>query len=550
MKKHNEKLINQPYILKIIYNLWCKLQLSSVPLIMMMLVISINLAFTKHKGQVTQSDKANSSLNSSIDLEEIKSVSIGENHEILVNGKPFFPIMSWYQSVSNYNLLKSLGMNTHAGSNNTDAAKNIGCYSIPFYNTTMKENGHILGWVYDDEPDMPSGKGINAKPRQSPQIAAEKCSIIRANYPDRLIFMTFTGDFTDEQSAYNNTYPKDVRQTLYPQFISSADVVGFDIYPIYGTGYPAHLDWVGSGVAQLRDMAGPKPVYAWIETNKGSRWMTYSKQPDVLPIHTRNEVWQAITKGATAIGYFTHAYKPEFIEFAPTLEMQAELSRLNTQIARLAPAILAAPAKINISMTLGEGLNCNIKTTNINDTIYIFSLNMDLGEGAETAQQFDPIYPRSGTAVFSVEGLIAGTEIEVIDEERTIIAQDGKFSDDFAPLAEHIYMIKAEGIDVGSGVVNINLSTNLELSQNYPNPFSSNTEITFNASEAGHYSLKIYDFIGRETAVLFNGIKPVGKHAVEWDGTNSARQQVSNGIYFYKLTADNLTQVKKMIKSN
>ncbi len=373
-------------------------------------------------------------------VEFIQSVTVGINHEILVNGKPFFPIMSWAQSESNYSLLKSLGMNTHAGAKGPVVAKQTGCYAIPSYNTGIIENGHILAWIYDDEPDMPSGKGVDAEPKQTPQQVTDRCDTIRSNYPNRLIFMTFTGHFTVEVS----TYPEDVRETIYPQYVNNSDVVGFDIYPIYGSGYASHLDWVGSGVSQLCDLAGPKPVYAWIETGKGSRWMTYEKQPDVLPVHTRNEVWQAITNGATAIGYFTHAWKPSFTEFAPTLEMQTELKRLNTQVSRLSSAILAAPANKNISMTLGNGLSCNYKATIYKDALYIFSVNMDLGEGAQTAKQFDPIYPRGGKAIFTVEGLKTGTVVEVIDETRTIVAEDGKFSDDFASLAEHIYRIKLQ----------------------------------------------------------------------------------------------------------
>lgn len=372
------------------------------------------------------------------DVEFIQTVSVGSNHEILVNGKPFFPIMSWAQSVKNYSLLNSLGFNTHAGTGDPVAAKQVGCYAIPSYKPEITENGYILAWVYDDEPDMPSGKGVDAKPKQTPQQVAEKCTAIRQNYPNRLIFMTLTGHFTVEQS----TYPEETRQTIYPQYVSNPDIVGFDIYPIYGSGYAAHLDWVGKGVAQLCDLAGPKPVYAWIETSKGSRWMTYEKQPDVLPMHTRNEVWQAIIHGATAIGYFTHAWRPSFTEFAPTQEMQTELKRLNTQIARLAPAILASPVNKNITMTLGSGLNCNFKATIYKNDLYIFSVNIDLGEGAKNAKQYDPVYPRGGKAIFVIEGLKEGTKIEVIDEQRTLVAENGKFSDDFAALAEHIYRIK------------------------------------------------------------------------------------------------------------
>ena len=74
--------------------------------------------------------------------------------------------------------------------------------------------------------------------------------------------------------------------------------------------------------------------------------------------------------------------------------------------------------------------------------LFIFALNSDLGEGAKDAKQFDPIHPRSGKAVFTIEGLKAGTKIEVIDENRTIIAEKGSFSDNFEPLAEHIYRVK------------------------------------------------------------------------------------------------------------
>jgi hypothetical protein len=122
--------------------------------------------------------------------------------------------------------------------------------------------------------------------------------------------------------------------------------------------------------------------------------------------------------------------------------MQAELKRLNTQISRLAPAILAPPFNGAISMELGAGLNCNLKATLYGNDLYLFAVNMDLGEGAKDAKQFDPIYPRGGKATISMEGLKAGTKIEVVDENRTLEAEKGRFSDDFAPLAEHIYRIK------------------------------------------------------------------------------------------------------------
>ena len=122
--------------------------------------------------------------------------------------------------------------------------------------------------------------------------------------------------------------------------------------------------------------------------------------------------------------------------------MRAELKRLNTQLTRLAPAILAPPSKRKIEMKLGDSLNGQLKVTETKDHVYIFAINMDLGPGADKAKQFDPIFPRNGMAIFQLSGLKAGTQIEVVDEDRTIIAKNGKFSDEFAPLAEHVYRFR------------------------------------------------------------------------------------------------------------
>lgn len=374
-----------------------------------------------------------------ITVEPIKKLEVGKNREFVINGKPFFPIMSWAQPSRNYKQLQQLGMNTACGDADPAASKEAGIYAVTdSEQASQSPNDMILGLIFDDEPDMPSGRGTAAKPRETPEQVAEKVIGIRTQNPGRLLFMTFTGNFTKEES----TFPAEYRAKNYPEYVKSANVVGFDIYPIYGSGYAGHLNWVGNGVKQLCALAGKRPVYTWIETSKGSKWMTYEKQPDVLPVHTRNEVWQAIINGATAIGYFTHAWRPEFKEFAPTPEMQKELARLNAQITRLAPAILANPAKEKIEMVLGDNLACSFKATKYEGSIYIFSENNDLGPGAEKARQFDPISPRSGKAVFTIPFLKERTKIEVVDENRTITSDKGKFEDEFSPHAEHIYKIK------------------------------------------------------------------------------------------------------------
>lgn len=80
------------------------------------------------------------------------------------------------------------------------------------------------------------------------------------------------------------------------------------------------------------------------------------------------------------------------------------------------------------------------------------------------------------------------------------------------------------------------------LGQNYPNPFNPTTNITYQLATAGRVTLKVYNILGQEVATLVNGEKSAGRYKVEFNGNN-----LSSGIYLYKLSAGNFTNVKKMI---
>ena len=264
--------------------------------------------------------------------------------------------------------------------------------------------------------------------------------------------MNLTASFMKSSKDYDDA----TKSRIYPEFAKGSDMLGFDTYPIYGSAMFGKLLDPGLGVAEMRAFAQPnQPLYSWIETNRGSQWMSPAKQPEVKPEHTRFETWAAIIRGAAGIAYFTHKWKDpdgkdNYMQFAPKEDkaMQAELKRLNGQITRLAPAILAGPAALKIEMKLaGEAgdLPCHFKATwypaDAGDSVYIFSQNADLGPNPEKLKQFDPIKPRGGKATFTYPGLPAGAKVEVVDENRTITAEKEQFSDDFAPLAEHIYRI-------------------------------------------------------------------------------------------------------------
>jgi glucuronoarabinoxylan endo-1,4-beta-xylanase len=85
-----------------------------------------------------------------------------------------------------------------------------------------------------------------------------------------------------------------------------------------------------------------------------------------------------------------------------------------------------------------------------------------------------------------------------------------------------------------------------ELEQNYPNPFSSTTAISYQLNKQADVNVTIYDILGREIKNFTMGIQAVGAHGVLWDGKNNAGEIVSRGIYFCQLQAKGETRVKKM----
>jgi hypothetical protein len=86
------------------------------------------------------------------------------------------------------------------------------------------------------------------------------------------------------------------------------------------------------------------------------------------------------------------------------------------------------------------------------------------------------------------------------------------------------------------------LPTVTTLHQNYPNPFNASTTISFSLAEHGNVSLKVYDLGGHLVASLVNGQMRPGEHVMSWDAS-----EVSSGVYFYRLTAGDYSEAKRMM---
>ena len=80
------------------------------------------------------------------------------------------------------------------------------------------------------------------------------------------------------------------------------------------------------------------------------------------------------------------------------------------------------------------------------------------------------------------------------------------------------------------------------LRQNYPNPFNPVTEISFALPIAGNISLRVFNMLAQEVALIASGNYPAGLHTISFNAV-----ELPSGIYFYTLTGRGVTVTKKMI---
>jgi hypothetical protein len=103
----------------------------------------------------------------------------------------------------------------------------------------------------------------------------------------------------------------------------------------------------------------------------------------------------------------------------------------------------------------------------------------------------------------------------------------------------HIHVVEEGATSVGP---DDQVASRFELGQNYPNPFNPSTSISFAIPRSSFVSLQVYDVLGREIATLVNENLEAGSYKAEW---NAAGQP--SGVYFYRLTAGEFTDIGKMI---
>lgn len=110
------------------------------------------------------------------------------------------------------------------------------------------------------------------------------------------------------------------------------------------------------------------------------------------------------------------------------------------------------------------------------------------------------------------------------------------------------YIIKAVGrYEPDYSVFTHLLPNKPQLHGNYPNPFNPTTTLGYSLPSATHVTLEVFNVLGQKIASLVNENQEAGKYEVVWDSKDESGHTVASGIYFYRLTTNEMTANRKMI---
>ena len=317
---------------------------------------------------------------------------------ILLDGQPSFPRMVWGQCpdavAGNLAVGIDLFMGNDCGSG-AQLASWLGgsAFVLADARGTDSERAGTVGTHLPDEWDthLPGDLTAADAQRLVPRVPGSGPR-----------FLTLTNHF------YSRAEPLPQGRGMYPALVTTADVLGFDLYPLqnwcrwdsFGDVFDSQLDLVA--------LARGKPTFQWIEAR---RMDCFGDRLDPTPETVRAETWLAIAGGAHAIGYFPNNWSPE---------VGTEIARTNREIQGLAPALVEP----NIAASVSVGSFVKVGARDHNGAVYVIAVNAS----------------RAATTATITVPALGDRVLMSLDGQHRVSASGGTFTDAFGPLEVRVYV--------------------------------------------------------------------------------------------------------------
>jgi len=348
----------------------------------------------------------------------------------------FFPVAVWLQNASRAEKYQKLGINLYIGlwkgptEAQLAALKKARMKVICAQNEVglkHKNDGIIVAWMHGDEPDnarwLGKGKGKGYGPPVKPGKIVADYRKLKARDPTRPVILNLgQGVAWDgwRGRGVRTNHPED-----YPEYVKGCDIASFDIYPACHSRpqVAGKLWFVAKGVARLREWTKrKKPVWCCIECTH-----IHNPKARATPGQVKAEVWMAITHGAQGLIYFSHQFKPKFIEAGMLADkaMARAIGKINRQIHDLAPVINTPTLPGAVQVTSGKETPVHAMVKKKDGVTYVFAVAMRPGQTDATFKLRDS---RRAT-------------VTVLGEGRTLEVKDGVFQDRFSNWDVHLYKV-------------------------------------------------------------------------------------------------------------
>ena len=112
---------------------------------------------------------------------------------------------------------------------------------------------------------------------------------------------------------------------------------------------------------------------------------------------------------------------------------------------------------------------------------------------------------------------------------------------------DRIYAYRMPSQPAAKAQALIGLPEKTQLQQNAPNPFNSETVLSYFLLEPGPARLEVFSMIGQRVAVLRQGHQQAGYHRLRWNGRDDAGRPLASGIYLYRLVTDEGILTRKLV---
>lgn len=339
----------------------------------------------------------------------------------------YFPLGVWMQNPENAARFRAVGINHYVGlwqgptdeqlENARAAGMPVVCEQAGVWESNL-DNADIRGWMHSDGPDnaqeLPDG---SYGPCIEPAVTRARYADMVSADPSRpVVLLLGRGVATPDWVGRGECTG---RSDDYFEYAMGADILVNYTYPVANQ---EPIELVATGIDRLNTYAAwTKPVIADIEAS------SIDGLPRPTPEQLRAEVWMSLIHGAAGIQYFCHRMEPlnetDCLDDATTA---AALERINREISELAPVL--------------NTQSYALTPTSSNDAVPVRALLKRLG--AERYVFAVAMADGATTATFALSGLAASAEVEVLGEDRSIVASEGTFEDGFEPYAVHLYRLR------------------------------------------------------------------------------------------------------------